>query len=386
MEQEVTLPKLGESILTAKVVQWFKQEGDHVDLDEPLLEVSTDKVNSEIPSPVKGTLTKILMQPEEECAVGTPLCLIETEAKAHTTPHTPKAAAHQEPAETNEMISPAVLRLASEAHIGLDELKRIRGTGGGGRVTKKDVEDYIASRHKPCPYQKSAETRTDIERVKMTGMRKAIAESMVRSFYQAPHASLVAEIDVTAVKRHIEESKGSFQATHGCKLTITSFIARAIASALQEFPYLNASIEEDTIVLKRHVHLGIAVSVEKGILVPVIKNCDQLSLAEIAKEVAKLSEKARQESLKPDDVQGGTITMTNFGMSGVKIGIPIIHYPEVAIIGVGAIERQVVALEDDTIGIRSRMHLSLTFDHRVIDGMYGCAFLAAVKRNLEKMD
>jgi 2-oxoglutarate dehydrogenase E2 component (dihydrolipoamide succinyltransferase) len=217
----------------------------------------------------------------------------------------------------------------------------------------------------------------------MTGMRKAIAENLVRSFYQAPHASLVCEVDVTDAIKTIHREKETFLQKHGVKLTITPFVARAIARALQEFPWLNASLRDDTIVVKRFVNLGIAVSVEQGILVPVIKGCQKLQLHEIAHAITDFAQKARTNSLSPQDVQEGTITMTNFGMSGVQIGIPIIRYPEVAIVGIGAITKKVVVLEDDLFGVRHMLNVSLTFDHRVIDGMYGCGFLGALKKHLE---
>lgn len=384
-ETKVTLPKLGESILNATIVQWFKEVGDEVAKDEPLLEVSTDKVNSEIPSPVSGILKKIEVAPDTECEVGDLLCIISDEKGSVAI--APKGAEEKEslPQEQTyetgmeEYYSPAVMRLAREKGIPFTELDKIQGTGAGGRITKKDIETYQTAKKAPCPL-KIAEGE---ERVKMTGMRKAIADNMVRSFYEAPHASLITEVDVTKAMQLAKGERESFLEKHGVKLTITSFVARAIARALQEYPLLNASLDADTIVIKRYINLGIAVSVEQGIMVPVIRGIHRMSLPEIAKNVGLFAEKARTMSLSPDDVKEGTITMTNFGMSGVQIGIPIIRYPEVAIIGIGAITKKVVALGDETIGIRQMMHICLTFDHRVIDGMYGCGFLGAVKRHLE---
>lgn len=381
-EFRVTLPKLGESIMNATVVQWFKKVGDPVKKDEPLLEVSTDKVNSEIPSPVSGILSQIHAQVDQELTVGDLLAVI---ASSQAAPAGPAAApVKTESASTGEAMqeyySPAVLRLARENGISLEQLEEMSGTGGGGRVTKKDIEDFLAQKTKrPCAVKSGADT----ERVKMSSMRKAIADNMVRSFYEAPHASLITEVDVTEVLRLIQREKESILAKEGVKLTISSFVARAITKALQEYPFLNSSLEDDTIVLKRYVNLGVAVSVENGILVPVIRGCQTLRLIEIAKALGDLSQKARQSSLSPDEMREGTITMTNFGMSGVQIGIPIIRYPEVAIIGVGAVQKKVVPLSDDSFAIRSLMHVSLTFDHRVLDGMYGCGFLAALKKHLE---
>lgn len=386
-EFKVALPKLGESILGATVVQWFKKVGDKVLLDEPLLEVSTDKVNSEIPSPVAGVLKEILAQPDEELKVGEPLAVIlvggtVAVAPAAAAPKTATTASESASSGMQDFFSPAVLRLAREKGISFEQLEKIPATGAGGRLTKQDLEKHLEK--KPCP-MKSAPTAVsgDVERLKMSGMRKAIADNMVRSFYEAPHATLVSEVDVTAALKIIQKEKESFLAKHGVKLTITTFVARAMVKALQEFPLLNSSLEQDTIVVKRFINLGVAVSVEQGVMVPVIKQAHRLSLPEMAKAIHELSTKARSGNLSPSDVTDGTVTMTNFGMSGVLIGVPIIRYPEVAIIGIGATHKRVVVLDDNSFGVRSMMHVSLTFDHRVLDGMYGCGFLAALKKHIE---
>ncbi|NDD58128.1 MAG: 2-oxo acid dehydrogenase subunit E2 [Chlamydiae bacterium] len=393
----VSLPKLGESIVSATIVQWFKKEGDDVALDEPLLEVSTDKVNSEIPSPVAGRLLKILASPDEELQVGEPLAkivILSSHEKGAVPPSSevrPSSAQIPTSGDMKEFYSPAVLRLASELGIGFEEMKKIIPSGAGGRISKVDIESYAARKMKPSSCMPCATkiesanqaSSADIERLKMTGMRKAIADNMVKSFYEAPHATLVSEVDVTEVLKLIQKSKDSFLTEHGFKLTITSFISKAIARALQEYPMINSSLEQDTIVVKKYVNLGIAVSVDSGLVVPVIKQCQKMGIVEIAKSISALSSKARNNKLLPCDVTEGTITITNFGMSGVAIGIPIIRYPECAIVGIGAIQKRVVPLEDDILAVRSLMHVSLTFDHRVLDGMYGCGFLAAVKKHLE---
>lgn len=391
-EFKVTLPKLGESIMNATVVQWFKEEGQIVKKDEPLLEVSTDKVNSEIPSPVSGMVKKIHAKPEQDLSVGEVLATISlAEGKASFVPskETKKVDMREEAVSTEmqEYYSPSLLRLAREQGISFDELEKISGSGTGGRITKKDLETYISSKkNKPCPAAPKMTTPAggEVEHIKMTGMRKAIADNMVRSFYEAPHASLVCEVDVTNVMKLIKQEKEDFQKKYGVKLTISSFVARAITRGLSEYPLLNSSLENDTIVLKRFVNLGIAVSVEQGIMVPVIKHCQTLRLHEICKAIGDLAQKARNNTLNPEDVKAGTITMTNFGMSGVQIGIPIIRFPEVAIVGIGATTKRVVALEDDLFGVREMMYVCLTFDHRVIDGMYGCGFLGALKKHLEE--
>ncbi len=395
---KVLLPKLGESIHSATIVQWFKNIGDPVNLDEPLLEVSTDKVNSEIPSPAAGVLKEIHANLDQELQVGALVAVIavgstaprENEPSSEAVPQTVYQAVEEQSGEMRNFFSPALLRIAREKGIGFDEMEKISGTGMGGRLTKNDLEDYIEKKFsaKPCPYAAkktmSPDAATDVERLKMTGMRKAIADNMVRSFYEAPHATLVSEVDVTKVMKLIQEQKESFQAKHGFKLTITAFVARAICKALSEYPLINSSLEGDTILVKRFVNLGVAVSIDNGLMVPVVKNCQQLGITTIAKAISELSAKARVGKLAPDDVMDGTITMTNFGMSGVQIGIPIIRHSEVAIIGVGATYKRVIPLENDVLAIRSLMHISLTFDHRVLDGMYGCGFFSALKKHFEE--
>ncbi|HEY2810640.1 MAG TPA: dihydrolipoamide acetyltransferase family protein [Rhabdochlamydiaceae bacterium] len=400
---KITLPKLGESILSATVVRWFKQIGEYIELDEPLLEVSTDKVNSEIPSPAAGVLKQIHAAVDQELKVGELLAIVSSGMNALSASlkeEVPRSFAQEsQEAESTEMkdfFSPALLRLAREKGIGLDELERIPGTGTGGRITKRDLELYSQRRFaqpSSCPATAARKAvlppltnpipGTEVERLKMTGMRKAIADNMTRSFYEAPHATLVTEVDVTSALRFIQQEKETFLAKHDCKLTITSFVARALVKALQEYPLINSSLEGDTILVKRFVNLGIAVSVDQGLMVPVIKNTQRLGLVEIAKAIGEMSQKAKSSRLTHDQVTEGTITMTNFGMSGVLIGVPIIRYPEVAIVGVGAIHKKVVPLEQDLLGVRSMMHISLTFDHRVLDGMYGCGFLGALKKHLE---
>lgn len=378
-EVEIKLPKLGESIVSATVVRWFKKVGDPVKLDEPLLEVSTDKVNSEIPSPVSGKITQIHAVPEQELDVGAPLAVIATGKEEVILEEEVAAPATQTAEKTPSkkgFFTPVVLKIAQEKGIDLSELEKIPATGAGGRLSKRDLEKYLEGRQ--------AAPQEGEERIKMTPMRKMIADAMVRSFYEAPHATLVNEVDVTELVKYLKQNKDSFLKENGYKLTITTYIAKAIAEGIKKYPMLNASLEGETIVIKKGVNLGIAVNIDEGLIVPVIPRCDTRCLKEIAKEIASLSERARTGNLSPDQVKEGTFTMTNFGMSGALIGTPIIRQPEVAILGVGAIQKKVVAFDDDTMGIRSMIHLSLSFDHRVIDGMYGCEFLAEIKHQLEK--
>lgn len=387
-EIKIRLPKLGESILNATIVQWFKRVGDRVELDEPLLEVSTDKINSEIPSPVAGILKTIHAEPEKELQVGDLIATIATGAAitpsliTEITEGKTSFSSATESNEQNNFFSPALLRLAREKGISLEQLEKIAGTGSGGRLSKRDLEDHLA-KQPPRACSTPACGTQDVERVKMSGMRKAIADNMVRSFYEAPHATLINEVDVTAILKVIQKEKESFFAQKGYKLTITSFVIRALVKALQQYPLINSSLEQDTIVVKKFINLGIAVSIDQGLIVPVIKHCEQKDLAQIANSVADLSQRARENRLSLVDTAEGTITLTNFGMSGVLLGIPIIRYPEVAILGIGAIHKKVIGLEDDTFAVRSMMHVSLTFDHRVLDGMYGCGFLSSFKQHLE---
>jgi len=383
-EFEVILPKLGESILNATIIKWFKKEGEAVKKDESLLEVATDKVNSEIPSPIAGVVKKIYAHPDQELAVGDKLCLIsqggatiETRGEMIGT----KIEEEEEGPNQKDYYSPAVLRLARELKIPFETLEKMSGSGSGGRVTKKDVEDF-AKRKETCPH--ALPSGEGIEHVKMSGLRKAIAQNITQSFNEVPSATLIQEIDVTDILAIIQKEKEPFFKQRGAKLSITSFMARAIARALKEYPLLNATLQGDTIVVKRFINLGIAVSIEQGVIVPVIRDCHQLPLSAIAKKVQDLAQRARTNSLSPDDVKEGTITMTNFGMAGVKIGLPIIRYPEVAILGIGGICKEVKVLESGEFGVRQIMHITLTFDHRVIDGMYGCEFLNALKTHLEK--
>ncbi len=387
-EVKISLPKLGESILSATVVQWFKKEGDWVELDEPLLEVSTDKVNSEIPSPVAGVLHKIIALADTELQVGEALALVSKGSAEMVEPSVKEAPKEEEALSSQDredFLSPSVMRLLQEKKISLSERGRIPRSGQGGRLTKQDVENYTPDAPKTfsssCPYQKVS---SDVERVKMSAMRKAIADNMVKSFYEAPHASLITEVDVTGLMQLIQEKKRSFLEQHQAKLTITPFVVRAICRSLAEYPLLNASLDGDTIVMKHFVHLGVAVSVDQGVMVPVLRHCQKLTIPQIAAQIADLALKAREHRLASSDVQDGTMTMTNFGMTGVLIGVPIIRYPEVAIVGLGAISKKVAAMPDSSIAIRSVMMVSLTFDHRVLDGLYGCGFLNTLKKHLEE--
>ena len=268
---EIKLPKLGESIMQATIIQWFKQVGDLIELDEPLLEVATDKVNSEIPSPVSGRVKQILARPEEQLDVGAPVAVITTTeniASLETKPATPSEEQQEGCSAKKGAFSPVVLRLAREQGIELSELENIPATGAGGRLSKRDLEGYLKNRKEVARAKKEGKVSSDgdlVERMKITPMRKMIADKLVRSFYEAPHATLVIEVDMSFITHFISEHKESFLRENGYKLSVTSFIAQGIARAVQEYPLINASLEDDMIVLRRFVHLGIAVSVEQGI-------------------------------------------------------------------------------------------------------------------------
>jgi 2-oxoglutarate dehydrogenase E2 component (dihydrolipoamide succinyltransferase) len=368
----VYLPKLGESILSATVVKWFKHEGDEIEMDEPLLEVTTDKLNSEIPSPVKGVIKEILVKNNQELRVGEILAVISTQEVAQVFKEEKKLAPKIKAESNQDFLSPAAKAVAKEHNLSENELMNITRTGAGGRLSKRDIEEHLAKRGSAT------------EQIKMSSMRKAIAKTISKTAEEIPTASLVTEIDVTAVLKLIKKEKEDFLKKHGYKLTITSFLIKAITEGIRFYPHINSTLENDNIIIKKFVNLGLAVNIEDGLVVPVIKNCEAKSIIEIAKNVAILGEKARANKLSPNDMSEGSITMSNFGMGGALIGIPIIKHPEVAIIGVGAINKRVVAIDDDTFGVRDIMMVSLTFDHRIIDGMYGCGFIQEVKNYLEK--
>jgi 2-oxoglutarate dehydrogenase E2 component (dihydrolipoamide succinyltransferase) len=381
-EVELRLPKLGESIVSATVVQWMKRVGDQIALDEPILEVATDKVNSEIPSPVKGELIEILVDVDQVVEVGQPLALIRPADASSEDAVVRQAVAAlpvgDEPCAASGFLSPAVLRLAQERGISLEEVGKIAGTGRGGRVTKQDIEEY---RREPVAAAFSGE----VELVPMSPMRRAIADHMVRSVREAPHAYLISEVDMTGVLARLSHERASFQSEHGVKLTLTSFLVWAIARAAAEFPYMNASIQGSNILLKKPVNVGIAVEVAEGLMVPVIRDAHRKEIPELAKAIAEIAAKSRAGSLKPDDVADGTITLTNFGMSGSLVGLPIIRQPEVAIVGAGALEKVVKVDAEGKFVARDVIHLSLGIDHRVVDGMYAGGFFRKLKELLESV-
>ena len=410
----ITLPHVGESVTEAVIERWLKQVGDRVEKYEPLAEVVTDKVSMEMPSPVEGVLTDILVDPGQTIPMGAEIAEIATESddtSATTDDATQQASSPSqamdrigtlvkdatnvgptgsggpittgvEPSESpaGARYSPAVLRLAELHNV---DLSLVSGTGHNGRVTRKDVQTYIDSAQtsvEPIP-ERSGED----ERVPLTPIRRMIAENMKRSVSEIPEAWSSMEVDMTNVMAARERAKGDFQLREGARLTPLAFALRAVAESLRANPVVNSMWADDAIVLKGQVNLGVAIATERGLLVPVIPGADRLSVAELAKAVHVLASKARENKLNIEDVQGGTFTVNNTGALGSVTGKGIINYPQAAILNTESIVKRPVIISD-AIAIRSMMNICLTFDHRIMDGREAGAFLVDVKRRLESVD
>lgn len=398
MAVKVVMPQLGESVTEGTIVRWIKKVGERVEKYEPLLEVMTDKVNAEVPAPATGVLREILVPEGETVPVGRELAVIaEVGAEAETGPPSPAAPAAQprpEPAAVGADVvqqrsSPIVRRLAQEYGIDLSEIK---GSGIGGRVTKEDVLRYVAERQQAAaavketpPAEAPPPAGPDEEVIPVSPMRRQIAQHMVHSYQTVPHAWLAVEADVTRLVRLRESAKDEFRRREGVDLTYLPFVVKAAVEALKEHPMLNAVWAEDKIILKKRINIGIAVALEDGLVVPVIKDADQKSIAGLARAIADLTDRARAGRLTLEDVQGGTFTVNNTGALGSVISRPIINEPQVGILTSEAIVKRPLVV-DDAIAIRSVMFLCLSFDHRVIDGLAAARFLQAVKRRLEAYD
>jgi 2-oxoisovalerate dehydrogenase E2 component (dihydrolipoyl transacylase) len=390
MATDVRLPQLGESTYEATIGRWLKSPGDRVERFEPLVELITDKVNVEMPSPVAGRLVEIVAQEGQTLPVGSVIARVEEEAPAQAQP----AAPAREEAPAAGRLSPLVSRLVQEHGITPDELAQIRGTGTGGRITKQDILSYVERRKQqaaaqpvPPPAAPAAPAAPVAEerRVPLSPVRRAIAERLSRAKREVPHAYGVVEADVTDLVRWFDAHREAFQQQHGVRLTYTALFARAAVEALRAFPVVNAQWADDAIVFKPHVNLGIAVSVEDGLVVPVIHRAEEKSLVGIARELEDLTRRAREGKLTLEDVQGGTFTLTNPGVFGSVWSLPIVNYPQAAILATDAIVKRPV-VRDDAIAIRSVMHLGLSFDHRVFDGAVAVQFLNHVKASLEAVD
>lgn len=425
---DLVMPKMGESITEATILKWHKKPGDSVKMDETVLEIATDKVDSEVPSTGAGTITEILFKENDVVAVGTVIARISTEAGAAVAPAaapaavaTPAAAPVQAaaapvavtaPAGTagaNKFYSPLVLNIATQEGISMAELERIPGTGNEGRVTKKDILNYVANRA-AAPAQASTPAATpvvaaavaeapkaapaavsgNVEIIEMDRMRKLIADHMVRSKSTSPHVTSFTEADVTNLVRWREKNKNAFEKQYGEKITFTPIFIEAIARCIRKFPMINASVDGDRILIKKDINIGMAAALPSGnLIVPVIKNADSKNLIGLTKDVNGLAAAARGNKLKADDTQGGTFTLTNVGTFGSLMGTPIINQPQVAILAVGSIKKRPMVLETengDVIAIRQMMYLSLSYDHRIIDGSIGASFLTAVANELEAFD
>lgn len=381
MSIEVVMPQMGQSVAEGTVIQWFKKEGDRVEKDEALLTINTDKIDVEIPSPEVGILSRILVRAGETVPVRTPLAYIETEKaeRPHTTSPAPQGRAVSAPEQGGRMHSPAVLDLAQQHGLKPSELQHIAGTGRDGRVTKKDLLAYLAQRETVAAPSEGEEV------VLFTPMRRIIAEHMVRSKQTSPHATAIIEADMTTIALFREREKSAFAERWGCPLTFLPFFAQATARSLQRYPWLNAWVHGDRIVLKHKINIGIAVALEDGIIVPVLQGVEALSLPQLAQRIEDLTRRARDRRLTPSDVQGGTFTLNNFGASGILLATPIIAQPQTAILGIGAVTRRPVVV-GDVVTIRSITYLCLSFDHRVIDGAMAGQFLQELKAALEDFE
>ncbi len=455
---EVQMPKMGESVMEGTVIEWSKNIGDQVEEDETLLEISTDKVDTEVPSPQAGTLVEILAEEGETIEVGQIIAVIatgkavsatETETESEATEESeveePASAADsgrstngtpssegtepQRIGSDGRFYSPLVRSIAKEEGISQEELESIEGSGQGGRVSKEDIMQYLEDRkagkteepakekeqeepQKAAPAEKQAPVEgkqrsisageldiqrpsDNVETIKMDRMRKMIAEHMVRSKQTSAHVTTFAEVDVTNLVRWRNEHKEEFKERAGVKLTYTPLFIEKMIQAIREFPLINSSVdtENDQILLKKDINFGLAVALGEGgkggLIVPVIKQAQEKNLVGLSKAVNDLAVKARNKNLSPDDLVGGTITLTNYGSVGNLMGTPIINQPQVAIIGTGVIEKRPVVRETsegDVIAIRHMMYLSMSYDHRIVDGAHGGAFLNRVKQLLEDFD
>jgi pyruvate dehydrogenase E2 component (dihydrolipoamide acetyltransferase) len=404
MKIDVLMPQMGESITEGIIVKWLKKPGDKVKRDETLLEISTDKVDTQIPAPETGILAEILAQQAQTVEVGALLARIDTEEAAEK-PEAPRKEpappAEEGPAEEaaeEELprLSPVARTIAEQEGLTLEELREIQGSGPRGRIVKDDVLRFLQSRTPEAPSRAPAAAeepappapRPEGERVEilpMSVMRRKIAEHMVMSKRTSPHVYTVAEIDMSPIAAFRERAKKQFEAREGFNLTFTPFILFAAVQALLKWPIVNSSVEGENILIKKYVNLGVAVAVPDGLIVPVIKDADEKSFLGLARANYDLSLRAKEKRLQPADVQGGTFTITNPGIFRNLFGLPIINQPQVAILGVGAVKKRPVVI-GDAIAIRSMMYATLSYDHRVIDGAIAGQFLQEVVRNLEQFD
>ncbi len=441
---DLIMPKLGESITEATILKWYKKAGDTIKMDETVLDIATDKVDSEVPSTASGTIAETLFNVNDVVPVGAVIARIETaaaqngtytpppqqetvtEAEAAEVPYVPQpvitAPAATATGAINRFYSPLVLNIAGSEGVSMSELENIPGTGNEGRVTKKDILDYVQARksgtatpatvvqpvsvqqvspvtQQPAVVTPPAVTATpaaavvetnygdNVEIVEMDRMRRMIAKHMVDSKHTSPHVTSFAEADVTNIVMWRDRVKGAFEKQNNTKITFTPIFIDCLVRVIKRYPMVNSSVDGDKIIIKKDLNIGMATALPSGnLIVPVIKNADYLNLVGLSKSVNTLADNARNNRLKPDDTAGGTFTLTNVGTFGSLMGTPIINQPQVAILAVGAIKKRPVVIETeqgDTIGIRHMMYLSLSYDHRIVDGSIGASFLTAVAKEFE---
>lgn len=423
---EIIMPKMGESVIEATIIRWLKREGDTIKEDEPIAEIATDKVDSEIPSPVEGVVKKLLFKENDIVAVGRTIAIIDSggshteadETSGEKVLTAVTAASKHDHAEVevsrqpkiqSRFYSPLVRNIARQEGISFEELDQISGSGKEGRVTKADILNYLQNRktpqipvqspvpkailetkHQPVAPAAPAVSQAGDEIIEMDRMRRLIADHMVSSVHTSPHVTSFIEVDLTNVVKWRESVKDKFLAREGEKITLTPIFIEAAARALKEFPNVNASVEGYNIIRKKNINIGMATALPNGnLIVPVIRNADQKNLLGITKEVNSLAAKARNNQLSPDDIQGGTFTITNLGTFGSLTGTPIINQPQVAILGIGVVRKKPVVMElphGDVIAIRHMMILSLSYDHRIVDGMLGGLFIKRIAEILENFD
>jgi 2-oxoglutarate dehydrogenase E2 component (dihydrolipoamide succinyltransferase) len=419
---DLIMPKMGESVAEATIIKWLKQPGDTIELDEPVLEIATDKVDSEIPSPVAGILGEILFQEGETILVNAVIARINTSADAvvsapisapaavapvieSATSSTPVAESDADyRSASGRFYSPLVRNIAKEENVSMEELENIVGTGKDGRVTKNDILAFIPQRNSsPKPVaaksQAAAPERIQAPAVSVSGgdeiiemdrMRKLIADHMVMSKAVSPHVTSFIEVDMTSIVQWRDKVKSTFEKREGEKITFTPIIIEAVAKAIKDFPMINVSVDGTSIVKRKNINIGMATALPSGnLIVPVIKNADMMNLVGITKSVNSLAARARANKLSPDDISGGTFTVTNVGSFGNVMGTPIINQPQVAIMAVGVIKKKPAVIETpqgDVIAIRHLMFCSLSYDHRVVDGSLGGSFLRRVGDYLESFD
>jgi len=431
---DLIMPKLGESIMEATILRWHKQPGDTIAMDETVLDIATDKVDSEVPSTAEGVIEAILYKENDVVPIGTVIAKIKVGASTQSAspvaqtyatapieeikvvdeiPYQPVQIDNNSQQNANRFYSPLVLNIAQSEGVNMSDLEKIKGSGQDGRVTKKDILAFVSSKSNTVstslptniihevsvvnvtpittnPQPLPTVYQGNVEIIEMDRMRKLIAKHMVDSKHTSPHVTSFVECDVTNLVLWRERIKKEFEKREGDKITFTPLFIEAIVKSLKKYPMLSSSLDGDKIIIKKDLNIGMATALPSGnLIVPVIKNADQLNLVGLTKQVNGLANAARNNKLKPDDTVGGTFTLTNVGTFGSIMGTPIINQPQVAIMAVGAIKKRPMVIETaqgDTIGIRHMMYISLSYDHRIIDGALGSTFLNSVSKELENFD